>query len=272
MFTFDLRTFVAKSALLWLRAFWGALLPKIWWWGAQKHFQGPGHVLSRFFVGCRCHFNDLNLEAQWGQYLTILTNYQPPLQLKEKRKETASINCSNFRGEQNCVELVPRAGFRNTKSRDEFDLLGAGTWTTHCPIWRPFPVRGDFENHQELCQWKENFKVDDQTGVAGGQRVSAHKLVLALSSPVFKVFLEPAHFSQCGPGCLSGPIFWRLVEWWLASRGERCHLPCLPGSCGLHLRQTPGQRLLWRAWTGGSRPAAWAGVCSWEIPGARPFN
>jgi len=30
-------------------------------------------------------------------------------------------------------------------------------------------------------------EVDDQTGVAGGRRVSAHKLVLALSSPVFKV-------------------------------------------------------------------------------------
>ena len=47
--------------------------------------------------------------------------------IEGKWKETASINCSNFRGEQNCVELVPRAGFSNTKSRDEFDLLGART-------------------------------------------------------------------------------------------------------------------------------------------------
>ena len=131
--------------------FGGHFWPKSGGGGHKNILKDRAIILSWFFVGCRCHFNDLNLEAQWGQYLTILTNYQPPLQLKEKRKETASINCSNFRGEQNCVELVPRAGFRNTKSRDEFDLLGAGTWTTHCPIWRPFPVGGDFENHQELC-------------------------------------------------------------------------------------------------------------------------
>ena len=37
----DLRTFVANSALSRLRAFWGALLAKIWWEGAQKHFIGP---------------------------------------------------------------------------------------------------------------------------------------------------------------------------------------------------------------------------------------
>ena len=40
----------------------------------------------------------------------------------------------------------------------------------------------------------KKFKVDDKAGVAG-RRVSAHKLVLALSSPVFKVFLEFSHFS-----------------------------------------------------------------------------
>ena len=38
----DLHTFVANSALLRLRAFWGAHLAKIWWEGAQKHFIGPG--------------------------------------------------------------------------------------------------------------------------------------------------------------------------------------------------------------------------------------
>ena len=39
-----LRTFVAKSALLRLRAFREALLTKIWWLGAYKYFIGP--VLS----------------------------------------------------------------------------------------------------------------------------------------------------------------------------------------------------------------------------------
>ena len=42
LFILDSRTFVAKSALSRLRAFWGALLAKIWWEGAQKHFKGPG--------------------------------------------------------------------------------------------------------------------------------------------------------------------------------------------------------------------------------------
>ena len=40
------RTFVAKSALSQLRAFLGALLAKIWWEGAQKHFKGPGGCKS----------------------------------------------------------------------------------------------------------------------------------------------------------------------------------------------------------------------------------
>ena len=39
LFILDSRTFVAKSAL---SRFWGALLAKIWWEGAQKHFKGPG--------------------------------------------------------------------------------------------------------------------------------------------------------------------------------------------------------------------------------------
>ena len=38
----NLRTFVVKSALSRLRAFWEALLAKIWWGEAQKHFKGPG--------------------------------------------------------------------------------------------------------------------------------------------------------------------------------------------------------------------------------------
>ena len=42
LFILDSRTFVAKSALSRLRAFLGALLAKIWWEGAQKHFKGPG--------------------------------------------------------------------------------------------------------------------------------------------------------------------------------------------------------------------------------------
>ena len=40
LFILDSRTFVAKSGLSRLRAFWGALLAKIWWMGAQKHFSG----------------------------------------------------------------------------------------------------------------------------------------------------------------------------------------------------------------------------------------
>ena len=42
MFLLDLRTFVVKSALSRLRAFWGALLAKILWEGAHKHLKGPG--------------------------------------------------------------------------------------------------------------------------------------------------------------------------------------------------------------------------------------
>ena len=41
-FIFDLRPFVANSTLSQLRAFWGALLAKIWWEGARKHFIRPG--------------------------------------------------------------------------------------------------------------------------------------------------------------------------------------------------------------------------------------
>ena len=47
LFILDSRTFVAKSALSRLRAFWGALLAKIWWEGAQKHFKGPGVNFQR---------------------------------------------------------------------------------------------------------------------------------------------------------------------------------------------------------------------------------
>ena len=39
---YDLRTFVANSTLSRLRAFGGALLAKIWWEGARKHFIRPG--------------------------------------------------------------------------------------------------------------------------------------------------------------------------------------------------------------------------------------
>ena len=46
LFILDSRTFVAKSGLSRLRAFWGALLAKIWWEGAQKHFKGPGDKVS----------------------------------------------------------------------------------------------------------------------------------------------------------------------------------------------------------------------------------
>ena len=42
---FDLRTFVANSTLSRLRAFGGALLAKIWWEGARKHFIQPGAVM-----------------------------------------------------------------------------------------------------------------------------------------------------------------------------------------------------------------------------------
>ena len=38
----DLRTFVVNSAFTLLRAFWGALLAKTLWRGAQKQFNGPG--------------------------------------------------------------------------------------------------------------------------------------------------------------------------------------------------------------------------------------
>ena len=41
-FILDLCTFIANSALSRLRAFWGALLAKIWWEGAQKHFIRTG--------------------------------------------------------------------------------------------------------------------------------------------------------------------------------------------------------------------------------------
>ena len=46
----DLRTLVAKSILSQLRAFLGALLAKILWVGAQKHFKGLGWGYSAF--GC----------------------------------------------------------------------------------------------------------------------------------------------------------------------------------------------------------------------------
>ena len=50
---FDLRTFVANSTLSRLRAFGGALLAKIWWEGARKHFIPPGltrrHSFNDFF-------------------------------------------------------------------------------------------------------------------------------------------------------------------------------------------------------------------------------
>ena len=42
----NLRTFVVKSALSRLRTFWEALLAKIWWGEAQKHFKGPGYTVT----------------------------------------------------------------------------------------------------------------------------------------------------------------------------------------------------------------------------------
>ena len=57
LFILDSRTFVAKSALSRLRAFWGALLAKIWWEGAQKHFKGPG-TYSPTFWNSECDFSN----------------------------------------------------------------------------------------------------------------------------------------------------------------------------------------------------------------------
>ena len=55
LFILDSRTFVAKSALSRLRAFWGALLAKIWWEGAQKHFKGPGLMVTVVFDNVSIH-------------------------------------------------------------------------------------------------------------------------------------------------------------------------------------------------------------------------
>ena len=71
----DLRTFVAKSGLSRLRAFWGALLAKIWWMGAQKHFSG-----QRDSGLIKNHSKDLyifiylNSEDQW-KIATIIFFY-----------------------------------------------------------------------------------------------------------------------------------------------------------------------------------------------------
>ena len=51
LFILDSRTIVAKSALSRLRAFRGALLAKMWWEGAQKHFKGPGRRGTAFSHG-----------------------------------------------------------------------------------------------------------------------------------------------------------------------------------------------------------------------------
>ena len=53
---FDLRTFVANSTLSRLRAFGGALLAKIWWEGARKHFIRPGLTELIKFAHSVCAF------------------------------------------------------------------------------------------------------------------------------------------------------------------------------------------------------------------------
>ena len=58
LFILDSRTFVAKSALSRLHAFWGTLLVKIWWEGARKHFKGPGRSVPLSQDILQVDFND----------------------------------------------------------------------------------------------------------------------------------------------------------------------------------------------------------------------
>ena len=74
-FLLNLRNFAANIALSRLRAFWGALLAKIWWMGAQKHFSG-----QRDSGLIKNHSKDLyifiylNSEDQW-KIATIIFFY-----------------------------------------------------------------------------------------------------------------------------------------------------------------------------------------------------
>ena len=71
LFIIDSRTFVAKSALSRLRAFWGALLAKIWWEGAQKHFKGPGPCQPSLSANVQSDSEsegEVKLEEQWSTH------------------------------------------------------------------------------------------------------------------------------------------------------------------------------------------------------------
>ena len=63
----NLHNFVANLALSRLRAFGGALLAKIWWRGAQKHFSGPGLYIKLY----NCYF-DLFFKRYFFQRLKVV--------------------------------------------------------------------------------------------------------------------------------------------------------------------------------------------------------
>ena len=84
LFILDSRTFVAKSGLSRLRAFWGALLAKIWWEGARKHFKGTGvNLWCQYLVSTntipqtttRLH---LNSAANQNSFFVMKDQSEPP--------------------------------------------------------------------------------------------------------------------------------------------------------------------------------------------------
>ena len=53
-----------------LRAFWGALFAKIWWEGAQKHFNGPGISDSHIWVCIRQEL-PLGIKLKLWEYVDL---------------------------------------------------------------------------------------------------------------------------------------------------------------------------------------------------------
>ena len=93
----------------------------------------------------------------------------------------------NFRGSKNRVELGPLVGVLATPLR-RMSLI---YWERELDQPNvPFDAHFQLEvtlNRMDRKLSVLQSKVVDMAGVAVGGRVSAHKLVLALSSPVFKV-------------------------------------------------------------------------------------
>ena len=91
LFILDSRTFVAKSALSRLHAFWGALLAKMWWEGAQKILKDRGFSFAPS-IPTNCHLTPTPCQHIPFSAIPILLNNGVgsmfPVEIPDKYQDT----------------------------------------------------------------------------------------------------------------------------------------------------------------------------------------